>query len=91
MAKKASLFEKPIHSEAEVKAVREMMLRRYESGYVFCKDMKLKPGAGLLWHEQVLDLERQGKITSLVAHNMAIKARRRISENSVPSGQWDDE
>ena len=55
---------------------RKRWLREFEAGYVFRKNMQFKPDTSLPWYEQVLDLERQGKPTSVSAHELAMNARR---------------
>ncbi len=78
MAKKTEvLFPKQVRPAAEVSAERQEMLRRYEAGYVFRKDMLYKPNISLPWWGQVLDLKAQGKPTTYVAYQMAIEAQRR--------------
>ena len=56
---------------------REQWLRQYESGYIFRKDMRYKPDISLSWFDLVLDLEAQGKPTTVAAHEMATAAKLR--------------
>lgn len=63
--------------EAEVSAERQEMLRRYEAGYIYRKDMRYQPNTALRWFDQVLDLQSQGKPTSAAAYELAIGAKRR--------------
>lgn len=77
MVKKKALFEAPARSKAETEAAYDAAKAEFERGYVFRKDMQFKPDVTLPWWEQVLDLERQGKPTTYIAHDLAITAQRK--------------
>ncbi len=64
--------------------------KRSRDSYVFRAD-SMRPDVSQPWYEQVLDLERRGKSTTLAAHDLAMQAGRRRGAVASREPGSDDE